>query len=661
VPDENLAIEWRLGVVNQEFLRRLPIGAELQSQGGVHFRVWAPKARTVSVVIEEVSKRQTTESETRLSAEPAMPGVFSGFVKDVAALSTYRFRLDDGASLYPDPASRFQPQGPHGPSQIVDPTSFSWDDSEWCGSCPETQILYELHIGTFTPEGTWSAATRELPRLAELGVTLLEVMPVADFTGQFGWGYDGVNLFAPTRLYGSPDDLRAFVNRAHSLNLGVILDVVYNHVGPDGNYLPAFADDYFTDRHENDWGAAINFDGPRSEHVREYFLANARYWIEEFHFDGLRLDATQAIFDTSSIHILTEIVQTVRKAANGRATVLVAENEPQQTGLVRPASEGGNGIDLLWNDDYHHSAMTVLSGHNEAYFTDYLGSPQEFISAAKWGYLYQGQRYKWQKKPRGAPSFGLNPHSFINFLQNHDQVANSARGLRCHALASPGLFRAMTALTLLMPGTPMLFQGQEFAASTPFLYFADHPADLQQKVLEGRAEFLRQFPSIALPQMQARLKDPGDPQTFEQSKLRLEERELHAETYAMHRDLIRLRRNDPVLRSPKRGQYDGAVIGPDAFLLRYLGGAENDRLLIVNLGRDLRLDVVPEPLLAPPAGMSWQMEWSSEDPRYGGMGMVPPESEEGWKLTGASTVLLVARPPFPPASNKSGVPVTERE
>lgn len=640
-------------MVNQEFVRRLPIGAELQPHGGVHFRVWAPKARTVSVIIETGSTRRSTESETRLSAEPTLPGVFSGFLEDAAALSTYRFRLDDNATLYPDPASRFQPQGPHGPSQVVDPTSFPWEDSEWRGSCPETQILYEMHIGTFTPEGTWSAATRELPRLAELGVTLLEVMPVADFTGRFGWGYDGVNLFAPTRLYGSPDDMRAFVNRAHSLNLGVVLDVVYNHLGPDGNYLPAFTDDYFTDRHKNDWGAAINFDGPRSEHVREYFLANARYWIEEFHFDGLRLDATQAIIDTSSTHILTEIVQTVRKAANGRATVLVAENEPQQTSLVRPASDGGNGIDLLWNDDYHHSAMTVLSGHNEAYFTDYLGSPQEFVSAAKWGYLYQGQRYKWQKKPRGMSSFGLNPHSFINFLQNHDQVANSARGLRCHALASPGLFRAMTALTLLMPGTPMLFQGQEFAASTPFLYFADHPPDLQQKVLEGRAEFLRQFPSIALPQMQARLKDPGDLQTFEQSKLRLEERELHAETYEMHRDLIRLRRDDPVLRSPKRGQYDGAVIGPDAFLLRYFGGTENDRLLIVNLGRDLLIDVVPEPLLAPSAGMSWQMEWCSEDPRYGGMGMIPPESEDGWKLTGASTVLLVARPPQPPEPNKT--------
>src|SRR5207302_8022588 len=306
--------------------------------------------------------------------------------------------------------------------------------------------------------GTLAAAQQHLPALAELGVTLVEVMPLADFPGRFGWGYDGVDLFAPTRLYGTPDDLRRFVDAAHAAGLGVILDVVYNHFGPDGNYLREFSDDYFTDRHDNEWGEAINYDGDNAGPVREFMAANAGYWIEEFHFDGLRLDATQQIFDRSNEHILAVIARRVRQAAGGRRTLLVAENEPQEVKLVRPPERGGYGLDMLWNDDYHHSALVVLSGHNEAYYGDYLGTPQEFVSAAKWGYLYQGQRYRWQKKRRGTPTFDLEPDRFVTFTQNHDQVANSGRGLRCAELTGPGRYRALTALLLLGPGTPMLFQ-----------------------------------------------------------------------------------------------------------------------------------------------------------------------------------------------------------
>jgi maltooligosyltrehalose trehalohydrolase len=570
-------------------------------------------------------------------------GYFAGRAEAAGAGSLYGYRLDGGPKLYPDPASRFQPRGPHGPSQVIDPRGFPWTDQGWRGCGLEGQLLYEMHIGTFTPEGTWAAAMQELPVLVDLGVTVLEVMPVADFPGRFGWGYDGVNPYAPTRLYGTPDDFRRFVDRSHALGLGVILDVVYNHLGPDGNFLKQFAPSYFTHRYKNEWGEAINFDGDEAGPVREFFIANAGYWIDEFHLDGLRLDATQQIFDQSPEHILVALGRRVRQAAGGRDTLLVVENESQHAKIARPLEQGGYGLDMLWNDDYHHSAWTVLSGRNEAYYSDYLGTPQEFVAAAKGGYLYQGQRSQRQKKRRGTPTFGLNPAVFVNFLQNHDQIANSARGLRCHLLAAPGCFRALTALTLLMPGTPMLFQGEEFAASAPFLFFADHNPELAPLVRKGRGEFLTQFPSIAQSELRSGLPDPADPRTFARCKLDLAERERHAEVYALHRDLIRLRRGDPVLRAPRRGDCDGAVLGAAAFVLRFFGGTEGDRLLVVNLDRDLRLDPAPEPLLAPPEGLHWEVRWSSEDPRYGGLGSPPPETEEGWRLPGQAAILLIPR------------------
>jgi maltooligosyltrehalose trehalohydrolase len=584
-----------------------------------------------------------------IALQPEADGYFAGLVPAATAGTLYRYRLDGDAKLYPDPASRFQPQGPHGPSQVIDPGRFPWTDQAWRGTPLAVRVIYEMHVGTFTEEGTWEAASRELPELAALGVTVLEVMPVADFTGRFGWGYDGVDLFAPTRLYGTPDDFRRFVDRAHAAGLGVILDVVYNHFGPDGNHLKLFAPEYFTDRYKNDWGEAINFDGPHSGPVREFFAANADYWIDEFHLDGLRLDATQQIFDGSPEHILAVIARRVREEARGRATLLVAENEPQHTRLVRPPQRGGYGLDALWNDDFHHSAMVALTGRNEAYYSDYLGSPQELISAVKWGYLYQGQRYSWQKKRRGTPALDLAPAAFITFIQNHDQVANSGRGLRCHELTSPGRIRAMTALLLLGPGTPMLFQGQEFAASSPFLYFADHPEELAKQVRAGRAKFLQQFPSIAAPEMQPLLAAPADPQTFARCKLDLSERQRHAGAYALHRDLLKLRREDPVFRLQRPRGLDGAVLGPEAFVLRFFGEGQGDRLLLVNLGRDLRLEPAPEPLLAPPENRRWEVLWSSEDPRYGGVGTAPPEAGDIWHLPGHAALVLRPGAPAPAA------------
>lgn len=565
-------------------------------------------------------------------------GYFSGIILDAAPDMLYRYRLDRKNS-YPDPASRFQPDGPHGPSQIIDPGEFGWTDGNWRGIQLPGQIVYEMHIGTFTREGTWNAATLELEKLAQLGVTALEIMPVADFGGTFGWGYDGVDLYAPTRLYGMPDDFRRFVDCAHKIGLAVLLDVVYNHFGPDGAYFKDFSDDYFTDRYENEWGMAINFDGKNSAPVREFITANAAYWIAEFHIDGLRLDATQQILDSTSPHVLSEITQSARRAAPGRAIIIVAENEPQHVKLVRPIEQGGYGMDGLWNDDFHHSALVAVTGRNEAYYTDYHGTPQELVSALKWGYLYQGQRYSWQKQRRGTPAFGVSPAAFITYIQNHDQVANSGWGLRLHQLTSPGRCRAITALLLLARATPMLFQGEEFASSSPFLFFADHRPELAKAVRKGRAEFLTQFRTLATPEMQRLVPDPADRATFERCKLDLNEREAHSEAYALHCDLLRLRREDSVFQ--KQGSFDGAVLGSEAFLLRFFDAENGDRLLLVNLGLDLHLCIAPEPLLAPPERKRWDILWSSESPKYGGAGTAALETEDGWRIPGHAAVVLI--------------------
>jgi maltooligosyltrehalose trehalohydrolase len=626
--------------------RRLPVGAEVRPDG-VHFRVWAPRRKAVALVLEGAGDAADAPRTIPLSRES--DGYFSGAVAAARAGSRYRFLLDGCEGPFPDPASRFQPAGPHGPSQVVDPKSFSWSDATWRGVTLPGQVFYELHIGTFTPQGSFEAARQELARLAELGVTVLEVMPVAEFPGRFGWGYDGVNLFAPTRLYGEPDDFRRFVDSAHGHGLAVILDVVYNHLGPDGNYLRQFADGYFTTRHDTEWGEAIDFDGPDA--VRELFLTNAGYWIEEFHLDGLRLDATQAIFDEHPPprHIVAELVARARQAAGSRSILVIAENEPQHAELARPLAQGGFGLDALWNDDFHHSATVACSGHREAYYSDYYGTPQELISTLKWGFLYQGQRSAWQKQPRGHPACDLPPAALIHYLQNHDQVANSARGLRVSALTSPGKHRAMTALLLLAPQTPMLFMGQEFSASQPFLYFADHKAELAQLVRKGRLEFLAQFPSLADDEVRQQLAVPHDEATFLACKLdsREREREPHRQAEALHRELLRLRREDPVLAAQRPRGIDGAVLAEQALLLRFFGQEAGDRLLLVNLGLDLELAPAPEPLLAPPAGATWQLLWSSESLHYGGCG-TPPLSLIGRFILPGQSAFLFRSIPSPP-------------
>jgi len=610
------------------YARRLPVGAEVTGEG-VHFRVWAPAIKMMEVVFDGAGSVPLQVDDS---------GYFSGWAPGARAGARYKYKLDGGETC-PDPASRFQPEGPHGWSEVVDAAAFPWTDQNWRGAALPNQVIYEMHIGTFTKQGTWCSAQNELTHLAETGVTVLELMPVAEFPGKFGWGYDGVQWFAPAHIYGSPDDVRRFVDRAHSLGLGVILDVVYNHLGPDGNYIGKFAPQFFCEK-TTDWGKAINFDGDDCGPVREFCIANACYWIDEFHLDGLRLDATQDIHDSSEDHILRAMAREARKHAAPREIIFVAENEPQEVKLVKPAQQGGYGLDALWNDDFHHTAMVALTGRKEAYYTDYCGTPQEFISSVKYGYLYQGQRYKWQRKRRGTPGLDINPAAFVTFIQNHDQIANSAYGKRCHVLTAPGKLRAMTALLLLAPGTPMLFQGQEFGASSPFLFFADHNPELNRKIRQGRAEFLEQFPSLAVPGMQQCFADPGDPATFKRCQLDQSERETHAEIYHLHCDLLKLRREEPAFRSQQRRAVDGAVLSPEAFLLRFFGDQGDDRLLLVNLGIDLHLDPAPEPLLAPPADSDWTTQWSSEDPRYGGIGTAELDTQQNWKIPGHAAVVL---------------------
>lgn len=622
----------------------MTIGAKVLAQGGVRFRVWAPGRQSVEVLVEVSESGLERKIGTfKLDAEEG--GYFSSHVKEVSAGMLYRFCLDGEATLLPDPASRFQPDGPHGPSMIIDPNEFVWHDQEWRGINPESpdgHVIYEMHIGTFTVEGTWEAAAHELAALAALGVTTIELMPVADFSGRFGWGYDCVNLFAPTRLYGRPDDMRLFIDRAHAEGLGVILDVVYNHLGPDGNYLWHFSSDYFSKRHISEWGDTFNFDDSNSEEVREFILSNAEYWIKEFHLDGLRIDATQQIFDDSKDNIMAAIVRRARAAAPQRSLMIVGENEPQVISLTDPPERGGYDFDALWSDDFHHSAMVAVTGRADAYYSNHRGNAQEFVSSVKYGFLYQGQWYSWQKKRRGTPALHVLPRKFVFFIQNHDQIANSASGKRIHLLTSPSRFRVLTAMLLLSPQTPMLFQGQEYASSNPFFYFADHKDEIGRKVAKGRAAFLSQFRALATVEMQARLPDPGDPMTFVKSKLHHEERSSNHEEYALHRDLLLLRRTDRVFRSVRQtGKVDGAVLGRDAFLLRFFGEEEgDDRLMLVNLGRDLFVDPAPEPLLAPPLGSIWELLWTSEDPAYGGISTPQWPIEGNWYLSGEVAVVL---------------------
>ena len=616
--------------------RRLPIGTEVvhhtaghTNERGAHARVWAPGHAKVTLVVEAPNARELV-----LGREP--DGHHSGFAPGLAAGARYRFRLGDDPTLYPDPASRYQPEGPFGPSEVIDPSSFAWTDAGWQGLAPDKHVFYELHLGTFTPEGTWAAAAQWLDYFVELGVTTLELMPIAEFAGRHGWGYDGVDLFAPFHPYGTPDDARRFVDQAHARGLAVILDVVYNHLGPAGNYLFTWSPHYRSDK-TNEWGDTLNFDGEGALGMRELVISNAAYWIDEFHLDGLRLDATQAIHDRSASHVLGEVARAARAAAPDRHVFLVAENEAQDNTLLSPAI----GLDAMWNDDFHHAARVALSGRSEAYLSDYRGTPQELLSAVKRGFLFQGQLYSWQRNPRGTSSRGLERHRFVHFLDNHDQAANLGVNERLVTTADAGQLRALTALLLLTPELPLLFQGQEYGAPQPWRFFVDHAEELHAPIRDGRAQFMAQFPPFATPEAQAALYDPCVEATFRASVLDPRERRLDSPWGRLHKDLLALRRDDPAFTDPRPASLDGAVLPPHAFAIRYFqDDPMRDRLLLINLGASLAEPHQPEPLLASPDG-GWRLRWSSEDPRYGGHGTPTIFGRRRLALPARSAVLLV--------------------
>lgn len=603
-----------------KFHRRYPVGAEiLPDRSGVHFRVWAPERRCVQLVFES--------QKNAGSAPPHLPdatylnkddeGYFSAFLPYLPENVLYGYNLDQTGEVLPDPASHFQPYGPDGLSQIIDHTAYHWNDSGWSGCNKDDIVLYEMHAGTFTAAGTWMAALDHIPELARLGITVIELLPIAEFRGEFNWGYDGIFQFAPFHGYGTSDQLRSFIDGAHQYGIAVILDVVYNHIGRGVEIFQKFSPYYFTSKYKNEWGAAISFDEENSIPVREYFLSNAAYWVQEFHIDGFRIDATQQIFDISEPNIIAEIVSTVHRLAAGRTPFIIAENECQDTSLYY------YGIDAVWSDDFHRSATVALTGRREAYYSDYRGVAREFVSAAKYGYLYQGQYYTWQKKTRGTPALNLSPHYFIHYLQNHDQIANSIRGLRIHQLCEPALLRAFTVLLLLGPQIPLLFQGQEFCSSSPFYFFTNKTGVLAERAKQGRRIFLSQFPSIL--SSDGPLVPPIDKiETFKKCKLDFKERQINSAIYSLHKDLLSIRKTSQVYKESKRKAIDGALLHENAFAIRFMGvDVSYDRLLIVNLGSDVALDPNPEPLTAPPQGYKWQEIINSENPKYGGCGTVP--------------------------------------
>ena len=505
------------------------------TQDGVRFRVWAPDARELSLVIHD-GKAAGTHPLAR-----GDDGLYETWVRGAAAGDTYAYRKD-GQDPRPDPASRFQPQGVHGPSQIVDPQAFAWRDRQWRVRRVEDLIVYELHIGTFSPEGTFAGARARLPYLRDLGITAIEIMPVADFAGARNWGYDGVALFAPSRAYGTPDDFRALVDAAHANGLAVILDVVYNHLGPEGAYVPFFSSRYLTDRHASPWGKAVNLDGPGAEFVRRFIIDNALYWLREFHVDGLRLDATHALIDDSQRHIVQELVTAVRTAAPHRV-IVHAEDHRNLAGMLESPRLGGWDLDGVWADDFHHVMRRMTAGDEHGYFADFAGTARELADVIRQGWLYTGQHSAVMNHPRGTPPSRVPMHRFVVCLQNHDQVGNRAQGDRVAQAVAADAWRAASVVLLTVPMTPLLFMGQEWAASTPFLYFTDLEPELGKLVTEGRRKEFAAFPEFSAPGATERVPDPQAETTFLASQLRWDEQQRpeHARVLALYRRLIDLR------------------------------------------------------------------------------------------------------------------------
>ena len=526
----------------------MPFGAQCRDDGSVAFRLWAPAAAKVDVCLGNVT------NATYLSLHRSDNGWFE-LVTDAAEAGTqYRFRIDGGQKV-PDPASRFQPRDVHGPSEVIDPDAFCWLDQAWRGRKWEEAVIYEFHVGTFTPGGTFAAAREKLDYLADLGVTALELMPVSDFPGRRNWGYDGVYPYAPDSSYGRPEDLKDLVQTAHSRGIMVLLDVVYNHFGPEGNYLGSYAPQFFTDRHHTPWGKGINFDGPERDTVRQFFIHNALYWLNEYHFDGLRLDAVHAIADDSEPDILTELAEAVRGSAPDRQVHLIVENDRNQARyLERTARCLPQTYTAQWNDDIHHTLHVLITNENDGYYSDYCECPLDQLGRCLVeGFAYQGESSRYRGGAiRGEPAKGLPLTAFVSFLQNHDQIGNRAFGERIAKLADPRAVRAASAIFLLAPSPPLLFMGEEFGAETPFFFFCDFEKDLAEAVTTGRRNEFAHFTQFNDPAELERIPDPNAATTFEASRLDWSAltQAPHKEWLDLYRQLLKLRSEHIVPRLP---------------------------------------------------------------------------------------------------------------
>ena len=593
------------------------IGA-LPVETGVHFCVWAPEAELVEVLIGR------GEEELAYPLERDEEGYHSGVVLEATVGSRYRYRLDGGES-YPDPASRFQPMGVDGPSEVVDPENFLWTDQDWEGLSHEELVIYELHIGTFSPEGTFTGAIPLLDHVVELGATAIEFLPIANFSGSRNWGYDGVDPFAPATAYGRPEEFKQLVNEAHSRGLAVILDVVYNHLGPAGNYIPAVTGGrFFTDKHHTPWGDGINYDGPGSRAVREFIFENALHWLTEYHVDGLRLDATHAIVDDSEKHVLAELVERVRELP-GRHRFLFAEDERNERSLILPREAGGVGLDGVWADDIHHQLRRAAAGDSEGYFSRYTGRVEDIVTTLKQGWWRTGSQLTPEgetEEAEGTPTDGIEPKRFVHCLQNHDQVGNRAFGNRLNDDVPLPVYRALSALLLAAPSTPLLWMGQEWAASSPFLYFTDHSEELGKLVTDGRREEFKHFSAFQDPEVRETIPDPQSPETFEKSKLKWAERAEapHAGVLNLYRELLAMRKTEPALRVSERELFDAAPAGEGAVMMRREDGEGGALLVVVNLRGEIGVDLKTLPIARLEGDRHWAPVLATEEMRFAGDG-----------------------------------------
>ena len=574
-------------------------GAEVLAEGGVRYRTWAPGQSAVEVELYD----QGGTPLRKLSLGKESGGYFSATDSAGRAGDRYKYRF--GGNAWPDPASRSNPDGVHGAAEVIDPRAFSWTDDDWKSPALEELVIYELHVGTFTDAGTFRGAIERFDHLVRLGVNALELMPLAAFPGARNWGYDGVLLYAPANVYGSPDDLRALVDAAHARGLAVILDVVYNHLGPDGNYLGTYSREYFNPAHKTPWGDAFNFE---LKPVREFFAQNPEYWYREFHVDGFRLDATHAIVDSSTPHFLTEVAERVHSLGG----FVIVEDERNEPDLLLPVARGGVGLDAFWADDFHHVVRVMLAGEREGYYRSYEGTLEELAETLRDGWLLHGESRRRKGASEAEECAEVRPEQLVFCISNHDQIGNQAFGRRLSEVCSPAAYRAASALLCLVPYTPLLFMGQEWAASTRFQFFTDHEPDLGHRVTEGRREEFKGFALFRDPAAREKIPDPQAETTFQRSKLKWDEREegQHAGTLRLYAELLHLRRSLPALQNRARANWKISRPVNGILQITFGEGTSQRCALVVDLtGRH------DDPMRGDDR---WQLLLSTNEARFGG-------------------------------------------